>query len=163
MKSDVNNIKSRDRQSLGPGLYSLERPGIVQCRSNDEYISLVDSNPLNIAAYRSACKIDKETKLLHSKLTNMREIHQLYPRTHHGPSKVPGTRTLENVDIENSIIYGRWDPSFRSTDPMSGAIIDRFQYLYDFRNPQNAMAKAKRIGVSTRDQVRHIDFEYKNI
>jgi len=152
------------KQSQLPGLYQVQTPGFRWCETQKNYSKLMSEPAHEYKQYRNACKIEEDSDLRFSTLTDKRYIHQLFTRPYLGNFMGAGQRSLNNKDVESELIYGldtRGVPR-KACDVLAGVSINRFQCLPDYGNPQKVEHVVEpwiRGGDNTRDYVRRVNYE----
>lgn len=158
--------KIYDNQSKGTGQYLTGTPGWRPCETSSEYANHLCEPMHYQKVYRSSCKVNQESKLLHAPLSDPRLIHQIYTRPYLGAYKGAGQNALGHKDIESKLIHGidtRGGPR-KAGDVLAGVSIDRFECLPEYGNPQRVQHVIEpwiRGGDNTRDYVRRINYEQR--
>jgi hypothetical protein len=155
-----------DEQSKGTGVYSTEEPGWRWCESEAEYARNMCEPAHYQKVYRNGCKINDESTLIHSVLTDPRLIHQHYTRPYLGAYMGAGQNSDGQKDIESELLHGldTRGGTRKACDVLSGVSIDRFECLPEYGNPQRAQHIIEpwiRGGDNTRDYVRRINYELR--
>jgi len=113
--------------------------------------------------YRNGCKVDHESELTFSQLTDPRLIHQLFSRPYLGAYMGAGQNTANYKNTESELIHGldtRGGPR-KACDVLAGVSIDRFECLPEYGNPQRVQHVVEpwiRGGDNTRDHVRRVNY-----
>lgn len=164
LSQDICAQTLEERQSQLPGLYMVQEPGFRWCETARNYSHLMSEPAHQQKQYRNACKVDNDSELRYSMLTNKRYIHQLFTRPYLGSFEGAGQSSLSNKDVESQLFYGldtRGGPR-KACDVLAGVSIDRFECLPEYGNPQRVQHVVEpwvRGGDHTRDYVRRVNYE----
>jgi hypothetical protein len=156
-----------DKESASPVNFITDKTGFRWCESNKAYSKLSEAITHYPKVYRNGCKVDNESTLFHTPLTNMRYKHQLLHRPYLGAYMGAGQSTSSHKDTESELIYGldTRGGTRRACDVLSGVTIDRFECLPEYGNPQRVKHIVPtawiRGGDNTRDYVRRVNYEAK--
>lgn len=149
-------------QSQQPGAYFLNTPGYRPCESSKQYAGMMTEPAHYYKQYRSACRVDSETDITRSPLSNPRTINQLYKRPYLGSYMGAGAPSIGLKDTESKLRYGEYLPCFKSCEPTSGSTVNRMFHLPEWGNPQRVQHVVEpwtRGGEPTRDYVRRVNYE----
>lgn len=164
LSQDICAQTLEEKQSQLPGLYHVQEPGFRWCESERDYAQYMSEPAHEYKVYRNACKINNDSDLRFSALTNKRYLHQLFTRPYLGSYMGAGQASLNNKDLETELIYGldtRGGPR-KACDVLAGVSINRFDCLPEFGNPQRVQHIIEpwvRGGDNTRDYVRRINYQ----
>ena len=96
LRDDLCAQNIAEYQSQQPGCYRTDN-FFRWCETQDQYATLMTEPAQFYKPYRNACKVDVESVLRNSELTNMGEIYRLYTRPYMGgPYIGPGANSLDN-------------------------------------------------------------------
>jgi hypothetical protein len=163
---DKGFIKVDEAQSRAVGEYAADAVGTHQCETLSEYTSYVQQPGHMYKQFRSACRVDGETQLRNSELTNPRLLHSLATRPYNGSFRGPGTRPDETlIDKETSLIFSADSrEGLRNVRTSLSADAAPWWILPLYGHPQRERhiippAGWVRGGQNTRDDVRRVDYE----
>ena len=150
-----------DKESQAVGQYGYEAPGYIWCESKKMYIkNLADPGHFQ-KEYRSACRVDTDSRLRYAALSDPNLINQLWARPYAGCYKGAGQRALNKNVLETELLTGIDTRVKPACDVLADAHIDRFDYLPAYGNPQRVQHVIPAWtwgGDNSRDYVRQINY-----
>jgi len=168
IRRDSNIVHINEMESMKSGIYRLESSDPSNINTA-EYLERVNEICQLQKQYRNTLhKADEETSLQRRKISNLREINQLYTRPYKGMYMGAGTRSIDNKDLESKLQQGLLtNYKMKATQPTRTKTTHRFIDLPDYGNPQRIqhidpppieIGGWNRNGLNTRDIARQVDY-----
>jgi len=164
IRDDKCYINLDDSESREPGCYQTDN-FFRLCDTSADYANLMSEPFVFYKPYRSACRVDVESELRYSELTNMNQLYPLYTSPYLTvPFMGAGQNSLYHKEIESQLLQGINAHSFKACSPTSGVTINRFDCLPDYGNPQKVehiIEPWVRGGEPTSDYIRRSSYALK--
>lgn len=166
LKDDQCYINTNNTDSMGPGKYQLSGYDNSYHNVNNYTSRLSNRTHYERVIADNTDYTDQESDLWFSKLSNLRNLHQLYTRPYAGFFCGAGMPASFNKDVESSLMQGLLtNPRQHTYEPYRGESMYRYQYLPDYGNPQKEEHIIPvywvRGGDNTRDYVRRVDYQQR--
>lgn len=165
-----NNIYNKDN------MYNvLTRPQYDECYSRSQFPTINEIENNKMPKTKIFTNIERglvaHEVVLPQDLTNKRDLNQLYVRPYLGQYMGAGTASVKDEDLVlESVLRQGSSTKLRNktSEPVQGAPLGRFECLPEFGNPQRLVhilsppisigGWQDRIGAPTRDYVRRVDY-----
>lgn len=167
--SDCCAISLHQSTSTKPGIHHLSGFDPT-CENSCDYGNRMSEIMHFQKVYpNNLCYPDENSSLLHSELTNMRQLNQLFTRPYLGSYMGAGQSSLDNKDLESALQQSTLtNLKEKPCQVTRGTTFHRYQCLPEYGNPQRIqhveppppeIGGWQRGGNPTRDYVRRVDHQ----